>query len=279
MDWIKAIKERYSCRNYEDKKIDPGIKKQVEDFISGNKKCFFGNRAYFKIIDMTEADAKEMKELGSYGVLKGVKVLISGAVNNAEFANEDYGYLMEKNILFCASLGLGTCWLGGSFDRAAFTKKTGIKPGEIVPAITPIGYAVKKKTIEDIAIRKMVGADKRKKWKELFFMGDDGTELKPEEAGKYKDVIEMVRIGPSASNKQPWRVVKEKGKSIFHFFLERTPGYGDKMRPADMQKIDMGIAMCHFELSCGELGLTGKFERMKNIKTYREWEYIVSWKE
>jgi len=60
----------------------------------------------------------------------------------------------------------------------------------------------------------------------------------------------MVRIAPSASNKQPWRIVKIEG--AWHFFLERTKGYGDGiifklLKLADIQRLDMGIAMCHFE--------------------------------
>ena len=27
---------------------------------------------------------------------------------------------------------------------------------------------------------------------------------------------------------------------------------------ADLQRVDMGIAMCHFELTCNELGIKGK---------------------
>jgi nitroreductase len=72
----------------------------------------------------------------------------------------------------------------------------------------------------------------------------------------------MVRLGPSASNKQPWRVMKN-GDS-WHFFLARTRGYGQGRfrrtgRAADMQRLDMGIAMCHFELAARELGLDGRW--------------------
>lgn len=34
--------------------------------------------------------------------------------------------------------------------------------------------------------------------------------LEKEEAGNYEAALEMVRIAPSASNKQPWRILKKR---------------------------------------------------------------------
>ena len=92
----------------------------------------------------------------------------------------------------------------------------------------------------------------------------------------------MVRKGPSASNKQPWRVVKEG--NLWHFYLQRTPGYRERMlvrlfTVADMQRLDMGIAMCHFELMARDLGLAGKWQvRQPNLELSDEHtEYLVSW--
>jgi len=36
---------------------------------------------------------------------------------------EDFGYLMEEAILFATGLGLGTCWLGGSFTKSGLPKR------------------------------------------------------------------------------------------------------------------------------------------------------------
>ncbi|MGB4438289.1 MAG: nitroreductase family protein [Sedimentibacter sp.] len=60
-----------------------------------------------------------------------------------------------------------------------------------------------------------------------------------EKLGTYGVPIEMVRLGPSASNKQPWRIIKDKNS--YHFYLCRTKGYGSVN--FDVQKNDLGIAM------------------------------------
>ena len=94
----------------------------------------------------------------------------------------------------------------------------------------------------------------------------------------------MVRLGPSASNKQPWRIIKDG--NAWHFYLQRTRGYGDGLtfkllRLADLQRVDMGIAMSHFELTATELGLKGQWviQEPEIEKPDRLTEYTVSWVE
>ncbi|MPN32223.1 hypothetical protein SDC9_179699 [bioreactor metagenome] len=67
----------------------------------------------------------------------------------------------------------------------------------------------------------------------------------------------MLRLAPSASNKQPWRVIRKSG--CYHFYEEQTPGYSSAFH-FDMQGIDMGITACHFHLSAQEQGLGGRFD-------------------
>ena len=53
-------------------------------------------------------------------------------------------------------------------------------------------------------------------------------------------------------NKQPWRVVAA-GNSA-HFYEKSSRGFvSDAV--GDMQRIDIGIALCHFMLAAQELGL------------------------
>ena len=85
-----------------------------------------------------------------------------------------------------------------------------------------------------------------------------------------------MRLAPSASNKQPWRIVRLG--DVFHFFLARDRAYGSLMPFADLQRIDMGIAMCHFQLAARELGLPGKWHSEEPLvdETPTNYEYIIS---
>jgi len=188
---------------------------------------------------------------------------------------EDYGYGMERNILLVTSLDLGTCWLGGTLNRAGFARKIGLTPDELMPAISPVGYPAGKRSLTDRAFRFMANSDRRKPWEELFFDEKPGNPLVKEQAGNPGEALESVRMGPSASNRQPWRVVRE-GKS-FHFFLQRTPGYDRITGEIRLQEVDMGIAICHFELAAMEMGLAGSWRQMKFLFDAGMLEYVVSW--
>ena len=91
-------------------------------------------------------------------------------------------------------------------------------------------------------------------------------------------------MAPSASNKQPWRVVR-RGDD-WHFFLQRTKGYGKGspvfavLRLADLQRVDLGIALCHFELAAGELGLAGGWvlDAPDVGSLAQSVEYIATWR-
>jgi hypothetical protein len=94
----------------------------------------------------------------------------------------------------------------------------------------------------------------------------------------------MVRLGPSASNRQPWRVVKEG--MTWHFYIHRTRGYrfglaGKLLKLEDLQRLDIGIAMCHFELAARELRQDGQWVvRAPDIAAPDSLtEYAVSWVE
>jgi hypothetical protein len=182
-------------------------------------------------------------------------------VGHGEKNLEDFGYLMERAILFATDLDLGTCWLGGTFTKSRFAKSFGVRGGEEMPAVASIGYDAERSHSQDSMSRRTANSNHRLPWERLFFEGQFGTPLPPETAGDYGTALEMVRLGPSASNKQPWRIVRQ-GEG-WHFFVERSFLYGPRtlglVGIADMQRLDMGIAMCHFELTVRELGLRGEW--------------------
>jgi hypothetical protein len=274
---IKTIEFRKSCRTYGDKAIESEKLDELRQFLATNIKAPFGNRVRFDLIDLNEMDVADLNKLTTYGVIKGARQFIVGTTEKNPKAMEDYGYCMEKNILKATSMSLGTCWLGGTFKRSGFAEKIGITESEVLPAISPVGYAGDKKTVVDRLFRFVAASDKRKPWNELFFLQDTNHILDDQNSGKFKAPLQCLQMAPSASNKQPWRIIKDKGQDAFHFYLRRTPGYGNIAPDIQLQNVDMGIAMCHFELSARELGLAGEWCAKDPQSKKGDWEYIVSW--
>ncbi len=221
-------------------------------------------------------DEREIKRLGTYGVIRGAKYFILGAVEEKPRAMEDLGYTMEKIILKTTSLGLGTCWLAGTFRRSAFAEKMELTESELLPAITPLGYAAEKRSTLDKMMRRSAASKKRKPWSELFFKDVDKTPLTEKEAGNFKQVLEAVRIGPSASNRQPWRIIREDA-ARFHLYLEENKMYNRMLGKIRIQNIDMGIAMCHFELAARKLKLPGSWKVGLEDPFHTDMQYIASW--
>jgi len=276
---IEAIKRRISVRTYTSQPIEEEKKQRIIDLVYSNHIGPFGHSVRFELIDFSKMERSEIRSLGTYGFISRANLYIVSAVKDHARAMEDLGYCFEKVILVATNLGLGTCWLGGTFKRANFAKRIHVSDDEIVPAISPIGYADERRTTRERAIRRFAKSDERKPWEELFFDGDMDTPLSKEDSGKYATALECVRLGPSASNNQPWRIVKQEDQGTLRFYLKRTKGYDKLFKGVDLQRIDMGIAMCHFELSGREIGLDGRWEEGNPDLHLGNVEYIASWTE
>ena len=277
------IQQRFSCRTYLDKPIAEEKRQRLAEFISSIKIGPLAAPVRFALVAATEQDRNSLRGLGTYGFIKGATGFIVGAVQPSEKNLEDYGYLMECAILFATDIGLGTCWLGGTFTQSSFAKKISATRNEKMPAVTSIGYIADPDRSNDW-IRQRAGSNHRLPWESLFFHKRFGETLSRDKAGAFAVPLEMVRLGPSASNKQPWRIIQDG--NAWHFYLQRTRGYGDGLtfkllRLADLQRVDMGIAMSHFQLTANELGLKGQWvvQEPEIEKPDRLTEYTVSWVE
>lgn len=276
---VDIIKMRVSVRTYEDIPVEEEKVQKLTGFFDSNTEGPFGNRVKFQIIDLTDMDIEEIKTFGTYGVIKNARIFMVGVVKRAEKAMEDFGYCMERNLLKATELGLGTCWLGGTFNRSSFAQKIGTSESELLPAISPVGYAGDRKSITEKTLRFLVKSRHRKPWKEIFFNGDIDSILSEDDAGQYRVPLECVRIAPSASNQQPWRIIRDESGRSFHLYLKRTKGYDRLFGEISLQNIDMGIAMCHFELSAKEVGIKGSWDNGSMHPDIQGLEYVVSWVE
>jgi len=277
----EIIRKRFSCRAYIDRPIREEERRHLGEFLSATIAGPFGASVRFKLIAAADQDRKALKGLGTYGFIRGATGFIAGAVGRSEKNLEDFGYLMERAVLFATDIGLGTCWLGGSFTKNSFARKVCATADEIVPAVASVGYIPEQK-ISGVTVPRPVGRHNRYPWDHLFFQERFGIPLLSDEAGPYAVPVEMVRVAPSASNKQPWRIVKDG--EFWHFYMQRTKGYGNSLafrllNIADLQRVDMGIAMSHFEFTASEIGLKGTwaFQEPWLEKPDSLCEYTVSW--
>lgn len=208
----EAVTKRYSVRTYDSKTVEKETREKIYDFAKMQKNPL-GPKIKIQFIEKKTGANGE--KLGTYGIIKGAELYLGVTVPNETYAPEALGYEFEELVLYATSLGLGTCWLGGTFNRSAFAAAMKIGEGEIFPILSPLGYPAQKKSLTEQIMRISTKADARLPWKDLFFKDKFGSILTEEDAGKYRFPLEMLRLAPSAVNKQPWRVVFSDGKVHF----------------------------------------------------------------
>ncbi|MBC8400830.1 MAG: nitroreductase [Candidatus Marinimicrobia bacterium] len=273
----ELIESRSSWRSYKSQTLEPELRSQIIDYINRQTQGPLGHTTRFQLIEKDDPLRIDKASFGTYGFIKNACNFIAGAVDKGTRHWEDYGYNLEKIILKMTDLDLGTCWLGGTFKRSEFGPLLNVGVNEAIPAITPVGYGTASRAVRDWVIRWGAKSRSRHPWEILFFDGSFSLLLSASNAGKFAPVLEMVRLAPSASNRQPWRIVRDG--SAYHFFLQRRPNYSGFTKSADLQRVDMGIAMCHFDLAAREAGFTGKWiDSEPNIDLPELVEYIISWK-
>ena len=276
------IQQRFSCRTYRNDVLEGDIQSRLGQFAAAASRGPFGSEVRFELVAASAQDPKRLRSLGTYGFIKDASAYLVGAMDEDAFNPEDYGYLLEQIILCATDLGLGTCWLGGTFTKSSFARKIAAQDREVVPAVSAVGYIAEKPRRIETWLKNRRGTKRRLPWSHLFFDEDFSTPLDIEALNGFSSVLEMVRLAPSASNRQPWRVIKRADQ--WHFYLQRTPGYQDNLLTrwttvADLQRMDMGIAMSHFEMTALELGLTGSWVVQEPQLELPDafTEYTVSW--
>ena len=260
---LEIIKERKSVRTFDGMIIGEDKRKNIENYMKDIPNPF-SIPVHFVLLNAKEHGL-------SSPVLTGEELYVAGKVEKKPYAEVAYGYSFERLLLYAWKLGIGSVWIGGTMKREKFENAAGLKDGEMMPCISPLGYPAEKRSLKEKMMRKGVGADTRIQAEKLFFDGTWGTPL---DSGDMKDILEMVRWAPSAVNKQPWRIIRKDG--IYHFYEKKNKGYVND-DTGDMQKIDIGIALCHFCMGLEEKGIQAEITvKDPRIEIPEDAEYIVS---
>lgn len=210
-DIFEAMEKRHSVRKYLAKPIPTEIAELLKEEIAA---C---NREGGMNIQLV------LEEPEALGGIKGKVSTFRNAVNyfalvgrDEEDLNEKAGYYGERLVLLAQRIGLNTCWIAGSHNRAKCKKFVG--EGEKLSCIISVGYG------------ETQGAPHKNKSEAERFVTDREP---PEWFEKGK---KAVMLAPTAINQQKFKFTLE-GDAVL---AERTGGF--------YSDIDLGIVKYHFEL-------------------------------
>lgn len=134
----------------------------------------------------------------------------------------DAGVSGEMFLLRAVELGLGACWVSGTYKRGQVGLR--LEADERIVALLALGIP---KRLPDLPIRR-----RRKEITALCPAFDSLNSAQQE-------IVQYVQIAPSAINLQPWRI-SPAGPSELTISVG-TPG----------QRLDLGIGLCHALLALG----------------------------
>lgn len=222
MELIDAIDIRCSRRKYTNEAIPDEKLKSLQELIEEVNKE--GN-LHLQLVLKDGRAFQSIKK--SYGLFSGVENYIGLVGKEDKLLREKIGYFGERLVLEATSLGLGTCWVGGTFDKDACPCK--LEAGEILIGVIAIGNVPKEHTFKEKVILKATHR-KTKAAEEMY----EAEGVVPD---WFKAGMKAVQKAPSAINKQPVKFYY-KNSSV------TAKVSGDK----DHEEIDLGIAKLHFEI-------------------------------
>lgn len=243
MDIAEAIAQRHSCRTYNGLRLDKPTVENLEAAVGRLVPLFEAvSRPVIKFVDCDDAGGK----LGTYGFITGARQFIAMAVAPGIEEHVQAGYMFEQLVLEITGMGLGSCWLGGTFRQGPFGAAMGDCGGRSVEIVSPVGHATPKMRFAERMMRRAVKSDRRKPFAQLFDGIGENTV-----AGK---ALEAVRLAPSSSNSQPWRAKAERKGDV-------TEVSFSCISANRFSGIDMGIAYCHFTSMLDHLRISWRYDR------------------
>ncbi len=226
-DILSAIDKRRSRRKYLPAPPEPLAVKTLQTFIDElNSRESLKMRLILNNGDAFNGFSK------SYGMLSGVQnyILLIGNPSDAA-ETEKLGYFGEWLVLHATALGLGTCWVGGTFDRNSCPTEP--KEGESIICAITVGNTTPELSGKEKLIR--WGTHRKSKTAEQMYTSDAPV------PDWFLSGMEAVRKAPSAVNRQPVMFSYENGTVTASVKRIEDASYA----------LDLGIAKLHFQLGAG----------------------------
>ncbi|MDD5824176.1 MAG: nitroreductase family protein [Firmicutes bacterium] len=233
------IRTRRSVRTFDGRPLKAEDLDKLKTFVTTIENPY-GIPVEFHFLDAAEHGL-------SSPVITGEQLYVGATVPKVPHAEEAFGYSFEQLVLYAWSLGIGTTWIAGTFKREKFEEAFNKAEDEYMFCVSPLGYPASKISIKESIMRKGCKADSRRPASELFFDTEFGKPLDMASCAQ-ADSFEMLRLAPSAVNRQPWRVVRTGND--YHFYVQHTKA-ASLEEEWSIHTVDLGIGLCHF---MGEAG-------------------------
>ncbi len=215
MDIIQAIRERHSVRQY----VDIPLKK--EDVLILQKEIEDANKESGLHMQLVLNEEKAFSSfLAHYGKFRNVKNYLALIGKKSDDLEEKCGYYGEEIALKAQTLGMRSCFVGGTYKKVPAAVK--LEKGEKIVLVIALGYGEND------------GVPHRSKDREVL------SNVQEDSPEWFRNGVDAAMLAPTAVNQQKFYLKEEDGK------VEIQTGYGPFV------KTDKGIVKYHFEIGSGK---------------------------
>ena len=221
MTLTEAITARHSVRQYLNKPIEA---EKIEAIQKRIALCNREGGVHFQLVTNEPKAFRNSIDWASYGKFQNVSNYIAIIAPKGNDGSVIAGYYGEKLVLLIQSLGMNTCWVGGTFKKVKDVYAIGT--GEELKCVISLGYGAtqgkqhpQKKTFADVA---------------------QAQEPVPE---WFKKGVESALLAPTAVNQQKFKFILHDGNRVEAVAKFSLIGYSH---------LDLGIAKYHFEVGAGD---------------------------
>ena len=273
---MNVYEVRKSIRTFQEKELSSVDLGKISSYLndSGNFIGPFGNQFKFNLVIEKKTQAEQ--KIGTYGLIKNAQGYILGSSNTDTKSLFDYAFVFENIVLYLTQLNIGTCWLAGRFRKHHAISHLTLEEGQIIPAITPFGYAAEKPRLKERLAKKILKVNTRLPENKLFFYQSFDTPLE-RKAPEFQKALHLLRIAPSAKNKQSWRLLFNRDFTKVHFFILSSLA-DNELYMCEPEYLDIGVAYNHFKAGLDSDGISGKLSiNNPAISTPEKYKYITTW--
>ncbi len=237
VDLYDTIFKRKSIRKFDLSSLDDDIINNISEHIHNLTPLYADIETEVKVISTDDVNLRGMKKAPHYLAL---------------FSDEKEGYLtnlgfmmQQMDLLFSAS-GIGSCWQGIPNPKGNVKKSSNLKFIILIAFGKPLEPLYRDSTSEF----------KRKPLQKITNI-DDADEL-----------LEPVRLAPSAINSQPWFFTGTK--NVINAYSNK-PNFLKAILVNKYIPIDMGIAIYHLKVSAEHFGKRTEifYDKTNSLKDYK----------
>lgn len=191
----------------------------------------------------------------TYGSVQGASwYILVGAADTPE-SILTLGFRMEQVAIKIFEMGLGVNFITATFKGSSFITAADFPESTPLRVIMPFGVPTGKVRLLEKLTHFFMRSRDRKPFDETFIgVGEDSI---------FREPLEMMRLAPSAYNRQPWRA-RVEGDSVWFYQI-----------PSHNSLIGVGNGLANFCMTLKYMGKEGSFSKPADAPAHDGWEFVT----